>query len=268
MTNGLLKKAMRPPLPYGRGSVIARKHAITFLSRARQRAVFGLFQRPGKSWPLRCGRFVAALVPVLAFASGLSLSDWWVEGGERVWIESGRLHMKADAPGKTTATVFLRRPHKGDFRFSVDAQVVSSSVDANNINLFFSASDPSGRPLIDSAASRASADYGLYHKLNGYIITFLNDAAGEGGRAAEGSTKARIRIRRNPGFKLLAETYTYHCRAGVTYSLLVEKTGGEIRFSVDGKELLSAYDPQPLGGGHLGLRTFRTHLWWSNPRLE
>jgi hypothetical protein len=176
--------------------------------------------------------------------------------------------MKADAPGKHVATVFLSRPLKGDFRFSADAQVVSSSANVNNINLFFSVSDPSGRPLIESAPARASADYGLYHKLNGYIITFLNDEAGEGGRAPNGSTKARIRIRRNPGFKLLAETFTYHCKAGVTYKLLVEKTGGNIRFSVDGNELLRAHDPDPLGEGHLGLRTFKTHLWWSNIHVE
>ncbi|MBI1894994.1 MAG: DUF1961 family protein [Acidobacteria bacterium] len=212
--------------------------------------------------------FVSGLMQVFAFAAGLSLDDWWVEGGERVWIENRRLHVKADAPRKTTATVFLRRPHESDFRFSVDAQVVSSSANVNNINLFFSTSDPGGRPLIDSAGSRASASYGLYHKLNGYIITFLNDEAGQGGRAPDGSTKSRIRIRRNPGFKLLAETFTYHCKAGVTYRLLVEKTGGNVRFSVDGKELLRAYDAQPLGGGHLGLRTFKTHLWWSNVQLE
>jgi hypothetical protein len=70
------------------------------------------------------------------------------------------------------------------------------------------------------------------------------------------------------GFKLLAETFTYHRKAGVTYRLLVEKTGGDIRFSVTGNELLRAHDPDPLGGGHLELRTFRAHLWWSNIRLE
>jgi hypothetical protein len=106
------------------------------------------------------------------------------------------------------------------------------------------------------------------HNYGGYIIAFLNDEAGESGRSPDGSTKARIRICRNPGFKLLAEPFTYHFRTGVTYRLLVEKTGGDIRFSVDGNELLRTHDPDPLGGGHLGLRTFKTQLWWSNFRLE
>ena len=190
-----------------------------------------------------------------------AFTDWWTEGGERVWIEDGRLHVKADAPDKTVATVFHRKQHPRNFRLTMDAQVISSSADVNNINLFFSVTDPSGRPLEDSKASRASAEYGLYHKLNGYIITFLNDAEGKSG-------KARIRIRRNPGFRLLAESFTYHCKSGVTYRLTIQKNKGDIRFSVDGVELLRAQDPEPLDGGHLGLRTFKTHLWWDNIRLE
>jgi hypothetical protein len=77
-----------------------------------------------------------------------------------------------------------------------------------------------------------------------------------------------VRIRRNPGFHLLAEAYTYHCRAGRTYHLRVVKRGGEIRFVVDGQELLRAVDPEPLGGGWFGLRTYRTDLWWDNIRVR
>ncbi len=190
----------------------------------------------------------------------MRLDDWWVEGGERVWIENGHLQMKADSDKAGVATVWRREPHPGDFTVELDAHVVSSSKDVNNINLFFSYSDPSGKPLEETRESRRNAEYGLYHKLNGYIITFLNDP--------EGAGKARIRIRRNPGFKLLAETFAYHCRQGVTYHLKVTKTGGEIRFAVDGQELLRAVDPQPLGGGLFALRTFRTWLWWDNIRFQ
>jgi hypothetical protein len=47
----------------------------------------------------------------------------------------------------------------------------------------------------------------------------------------------------------------------------VTKRGGDIRFAVDGKELLKANDPEPLEGGSFGLRTFRTYLWWDNIRI-
>jgi hypothetical protein len=212
---------------------------------------------------------VAADTPVIHEDFSRGMGNWWAEGGEKVWVEDGRLNVKADnpaTPGGAMATVWLRTAHPAQFRLEFDAHVVSSSIDANNINLFFSYSDPAGAPLEQTRDSRRTAGYNLYHSLNGYIITYLH----EPGSADGGSevSKARVRIRRDPGFKLLAETYTYHCRQGVTYHMTVVKQGGEIRFSVDGKELLRATDPQPLDGGLLGLRTYRTWLWWDNIRLE
>ncbi len=192
------------------------------------------------------------------------IADWWVEGGERTWVQNGRLQMKADpATGAAgnVATVWRRGALPADFELELDAQVVSSVPNVNNINLFLNYTDPSGVPLEKSAESRQSAAYGLYHQINGYIITFLNDTETNSG-------KARVRIRRNPGFQLLAEAFTYHCRAGITYHLKVVKKGGDIRFSVDGQELLRANDPHPLGSGYFGLRTFQTWLWWDNIRLK
>lgn len=205
---------------------------------------------------------LASLLFEESFSSGMA--NWWSEGGEKVWVQDGRLNVRADAANSTVATVWHRQPHAGDFDIELDAHVVSSSIEANNINLFFSYSDPAGTPLEQTRESRASAEYALYHKLNGYIITFLNHPKGA---PKQEPLPARIRIRRNPGFQLLAEGWAYHCQAGRTYRLRVTKRGGEIRFAVDGKELLRATDPNPLQGGHFGLRTFRTHLWWDNIRL-
>jgi hypothetical protein len=175
-------------------------------------------------------------------------------------VEDGRLAMWADGrglPGGTVATAWCRRPLPSDFELDVDAQVVSASANDNNINLFFCFADPAGRSLEETKEQRRHAEYRLYHTLNGYIVTFLN----EGG-------VARARLRREPGFQLLAETRSGKCRAGVTYHLHVRKHGGEITFTVDGRELLRAVDPAPWRGGHLGLRTYRTRLWWDNVRVR
>ena len=192
------------------------------------------------------------------FAGGISA--WWSEGGERVWVEEGRLHVKADAPqlpGGGVNTVWCRRALPADFELELEAHVVSSSTDVNNINLFFCYSDPSGRPLEETRESRSSAAYNLYHQLNGYIATFVKEAGA-----------ARIRLRRNPGFTLLAEERGGESRGGVTYRLRVRKRAGEIVFSVDGREITRVRDPHPWSGGLLGLRTFRTNLWWDNIRVR
>jgi hypothetical protein len=184
---------------------------------------------------------------------------WWSEGGEGVSVEGGRLQMQADnpaVPGGGAATAWFREPLPDDFALEVDAHVVSSAPAVNNINLFLCYADPTGFPLEETRAKRASADYNLYHALNGYIVTFVN----EGGAA-------RIRLRRNPGFTLLAESRVGECRAGVTYRLKVVKQEGALVFSVDGRELARCTDPTPWRGGILGLRTYRTNLWWDNIRV-
>lgn len=221
---------------------------------------------------LPLGWLLAADAPTAPATEDFSgtLANWWTEGGERIAIEDGHLRMSADNPkikGGGVATAWWKLPHAADFNLTLDAHVIPSSDDANNINLFFCYSDPGGKPLFETRESRSSADYGLYHGLNGYIITFLNDTEGKGGRNPDGSAKARVRIRRNPGFQLLKETYVGQCRAGVTYHLAVSKRGGHLRFSADNQVLLEADDPHPWQGGLLGLRTYRTDLWWDNIQM-
>ena len=199
------------------------------------------------------------------------MDNWWAEGGERVWVEDGRLHIRADAPADTdgsyVATVWCRTPIEGNVRIEFDAHVVSSSTDVNNINFFMFFSDPSGTPLYDTRDDRADAGYAKYHVLNGNIITFLNEPAAAEATPEGEVPPARIRIRHCPGFELLAETYNYRCQQGETYHVEIEREGDFIRFSVDGQYLLGVRDPDPWPSGLIGLRTFRTYLWWDNIRV-
>ncbi len=201
------------------------------------------------------------------FSAGLD--RWWVEGGQKVWVEEGRLHVRADpADGNDAghvATVWCREPIAGDVRVQFDARVISSRGDSNNINFFLLYSDPQGRPLEETADERADADYGHYHDLNGYIFTFLNSRHEDAG---PDGPPARIRIRRCPSFTLLAEHYAYHCRAGHTYRFEIVRQKSTLSIHVDGQKLLEANDPHPHTAGLIGLRTFRTELWWDNIRVE
>lgn len=196
------------------------------------------------------------------------LANWWIEGGQRVWIQEGRLHVAANPlarkGGGFVCTVWCRKAFTGDVRVECDAHVLESLDDVNNINFFFMYTDPAGKPLHDTRGSRSDGEYRHYHGLNGYIFTYLNDNDAADGRLADGSTKARIRIRRCPGFELLSETFTHHCRRGITYRMAIQRAGGELSLAVDGRTLLRARDDRPHAGGLFGLRTFQTYLWFDN----
>jgi hypothetical protein len=108
------------------------------------------------------------ILALLALAAGFhedfsrGMSGWWTEGGERIRVENGRLRVSADNPavaGGGVATVWSRTTHAGDFTLEMDARVLSSSLEANNINLFFSYTDPAGRPLDESRQTRRLAEY-------------------------------------------------------------------------------------------------------------
>jgi hypothetical protein len=192
---------------------------------------------------------------------------WWVEGGDGVWHDGERLHVKADTkgkPGGNVCTVWADHEFEGDFRIEYDVQVTASSIDANNINLFFCYSSPDGIPLKESAPGREDSAYGHYHKLNGYIITFLNDFQNAHEPHPDGTPHARLRMRRCPGFHLIKETCKGRCQQGETYHVGVTRKGGEIAMDVDGEPYIAATDPDPLPGGLIGLRTFHSELWWAD----
>lgn len=195
---------------------------------------------------------------------------WWVEGGERVWVDGGRLHVRADpeeGPGGV-ATVWCETAIAGDVRVEIDAHVVSSSIGANNINVFLFYSDPSGDPLIESRGTRSDGAYRHYHNLDGYIVTFLRDYKEEMGVTANGEPHARFRLRRCPGFRLVEENYhAMGVEPGRTYRLTITRRGGMITLDVGGERFLEWEDEDPLREGLLGLRTFRTYLWWDNIRV-
>ena len=201
------------------------------------------------------------------FSDGMD--NWWVEGNQRVWIEDGRLHVDADPPEGSedpfVATIWHHTPIEGDVQIEFDAHVISSSTNVNNINFFFYYTDPEGTPLYDTREDRADGGYRKYHELNGNIITFLNDHRTRDDDETE--DLARIRIRHCPGFVLLGETFNYHCRAGVTYRVKIIRRGNFIEFHVDDNYLLGVHTPERWEEGLIGLRTFRTYLWWDNIRV-
>ncbi len=202
------------------------------------------------------------------FSSGFG--NWWVEGGEDVLVKNGGLHMSADGDVRSNqmCTVWCRTPVKGNVKIEYVATVEGSEENYNNINFFFMYSDPSGQELVDTVAQRMDGDYHRYHELNGYIITYLNNPKdGAEMDNPDGTRKARMRMRRCPGFNLVTETFDYNSQQGVEYHFMITVVDGKIDFYVDGKKYLSWTDPQPLHGGLIGLRTYRSQICWDNVKV-
>ncbi len=202
-------------------------------------------------------------------------TGWWSEGGRRIFVQNGRLHLDADPPDdqiardkhNIAATVWAPQVMAGNVRIEFDAHVESSQPDVCNINLFFFYAMPDGSSLYETRDQRADGAYAHYHELNGYILTFLRDYPSQREYHPDGTPKARFRLRRCPGFQLLSETRDYNCQVGRTYRLTVTRVDGRITCTVDGNEYVAADDAQPLEAGQIAFRTFRTHVWFDNLRV-
>jgi hypothetical protein len=192
-------------------------------------------------------------------------AGWWHEGSKAVRIEKGRLRADAnlDNNGEDygASTVWLDKTFGGNIRVEFEAHVLTSDGDKNNINFFFLFSDPSGRPLLQTQNERADGQYGKYHKLNGYVFTFL---------ANGNPNEARFRMRDDPGFNLLQENFAYECRQNKTYDITITKMGNRITYAVDGTVYLEFVDeaanPEHKSG-IIGFRTWHTDLWWDNLKV-
>ncbi len=183
--------------------------------------------------------------------------EWWCEGNTAV-IKDGRLFMDADLHHHRASTAWLDYNLSGNIRIEFDVQIVSSVDTANNINCFVMYSDPEGKHLRETSHIRENGVYNHYHKLNGYIFTFV---------ANKNPEDARIRFRDNPGFNLLAEDFGAEVIAGKTYRIKIEKRGNNFQYWVNDEKLLEKVDDEYNdlhAKGLFGFRTWHTALWWDN----
>jgi hypothetical protein len=182
---------------------------------------------------------------------------YWSEGckGE---IKYGKLYVDADTVEPKASTIWLDKEFSGDICAEFDVRISSSKDTANNINFFFMYSDPSGKPLRQSASERQSGTYSLYHQLNGYIFTNVTNG---------NERRVRYRLRDNPGFKLLDETFEGENRVGETRHITILKKANRLQYWVDGKKILDTVDDKfnpSYHNGYLGLRTWHTSLSFDN----
>ncbi|ANH83570.1 hypothetical protein A8C56_23660 [Niabella ginsenosidivorans] len=182
------------------------------------------------------------------YPDGEPPGSFWSEGNA-VTIRNGRLRIDADTAVPRASSVWLDKEIIGDVSIEFDVYLLSSADDANNINVFFMYSDPSGKPLRQTAATRQDGLYRKYHQLNGFIVTNVTN----------GDTSAiRYRFRKNPGFKLMAEARQYRNIRGKKVHIKLIRKGNHFEYWEDRNKVLDLVSSEPGESYNKGLFGFRT----------
>ncbi|HMR85399.1 MAG TPA: DUF6250 domain-containing protein [Niabella sp.] len=188
-----------------------------------------------------------------SYPDGPLPGHFWSEGCAGV-IKNGKLFIDADTTGPRASSVWLNKELEGDLGIEFDVNLVSSSDDANNINVFFMYKDPSGKPLKQTAAQREDGLYSRYHQLQGYIFTNVTNGD---------TTDIRYRFRKNPGFKLVSQAQSARKNRKQKIHIKILKKGNHFEYWEDEQKLfdLTSDDvAHQYNSGLFGFRTWHTAI--------
>lgn len=190
------------------------------------------------------------------FADGAWSTRWVPEGAAEIRPDAGRLNVvttSTAAHEEPGATLWWKQPLPANvlIEFTAGAELPAEK-NAANLNLILHAQESDGSPY----RYGRSGKYGEYHTLPNYILTLTG-----------GFQDGWARVRRNPGFNLLAENREIRSEPGRVYRVRVAIADGRIRCWLDGRLIHDVVDAAPLPGGHFALRTWQSRVWWSNLRI-
>ncbi len=186
-------------------------------------------------------------------------AEWIVEGAGGVDIKNGKLRASPvpfDANGSQLKDA--KRSHlvvwnKNIFpeNFLLEYEMNPNNSPGGLTIIFFCAAGKNGEDIFDLHLPPRFADYKLYH--SGTLANY-SDSYFSRNTEIESLTN---RLRKNPGFKLVAEgkSLTTGATDG-THHIRILKFGGHIEIEINGKTIFKWDDAgKPLGAGRIGLRS-------------
>ncbi|MBD1434671.1 methyltransferase [Sphingobacterium sp. DN00404] len=190
-----------------------------------------------------------------SFEQGLDSALWIAEiapePGSQIYVADGKLWL--DTYGGVT--VWLNHLLEGNFAIEYERTVVvdtSSNDRLSDLNQFWMASDPSNENLFSR-----SGVFESYDSLSLYYV----------GMGGNNNTTTRFRKYEGDGTKPLLYEHDRRLEANHTYRIRTEVINGVTTFSVDGQELFSHRDPDPLTHGYFGLRSTYSRQAIDNVRI-
>lgn len=202
-------------------------------------------------------RWVAEELLHETFNDGDWRERWRVEGNARLEVRDGQLHAgpAANESKPAVATVWSRDPIPANviIEFTGGSVPPADENNAANLNLIVHARE------VDGSAYKfgRSGEYAEYHEIPNYIFTLTG-----------GFQPGWARVRRNPGFKLLAEDSGMRSEVGEQHRFRVECVDGRLRYWIDDRLVHDVVDAKAYTGGHFALRTWRSRVWWSDVRVR
>ena len=188
-----------------------------------------------------------------------SVSDFVLEGKAKISFPEGHLRLEnaeSEQLGQKANYVFwCRKEFPADFRLEIDFRPLR---EPGLAMLFFAASGSDGRSLFDPSLAPRCGEYVQYHHgdIDAFHLSFFRR------KEADERRFHTCNLRKSYGFYLVAQgadPIPDASDADEMYRLSLLKCGAEIRFAINGLEVLNFKDDGAswgpfLGEGCIGLR--------------
>jgi hypothetical protein len=118
--------------------------------------------------------------------------------------------------------------------------------------LFLCATGLQGEDIFDERMPLRKAQYPKYHsdRLRNYTVSYWSRNENPPFEAVSN------RVRRNPGMLIIGSGHSQTDQSSnMDYHIRILKFGGRLDVEVNGKTIVRAMDPNPLGKGRLGFRS-------------
>lgn len=189
------------------------------------------------------------------------LGNWLAEGDAAIGVNQGWLEVDAGSGDVGAATIWCKKEFSGPQLVEYDVRLMAKTIQSN-INMFLLASMPEGPGLLETSDTR-NGSYGQYHVFPNYLVTVLNNSHPE-----EKRCMLRLRMRLNPGFRLVEQGWFEPLVFGKVYHLAYLIQPPKLAVFLDGRKLGEAIYEEKLTRGFHGLRIWHTHSIYDNFRVS
>lgn len=194
------------------------------------------------------------------FEESFDSFDNWItfSKASRWWMEEGSMFGHWAAGG---STVWCRRNFEGDVLMEFRARLLNPDPEwvypgrphgGKNINFRLHVEGPNGEDILDVAERLQEEGTGPNRvgddQYRGYFFTW---------------TFRHARLRRSPGYENVSENLDILPDIERWYDISILKTGGRLRYFVDGEIVHDYTDPEPFERGKIGFA-----LWHSRVEID